>query len=189
MVASNGAMKVAVAGDPGAIGYISRIRVLDLHGRTTALPGAPLAPWWPTWRTADLVAALSQKPDYILPSLSPLGLGGGAPSVVAREFISKADLESYTAAWCDPISFTYRGHEVISMPPSSSGGATMAEMANILEGYDLPSMPWHGPEMVHLYAEAWKRAYLQQLGGRSYQEVLQSLPRSEGIQFEVRWAA
>lgn len=77
---------------PGAIGYISRIRVLDLLGRTTALPGAPLAPWWPTWRTADLVAALSLEPDYILPSLSPHGLGGGAPTVVAREFISPADL-------------------------------------------------------------------------------------------------
>ena len=35
----------------------------------------------------------------------------------------------------------------------------MAEMANILEGYDLGALPWHGAEMVHLYAEAWKRAY------------------------------
>ena len=45
------------------------------------------------------------------------------------------------------------------MPPSSSGGATMAEMANILESYDVGSMEWHGSEMVHLYAEAFKRAY------------------------------
>ncbi len=45
------------------------------------------------------------------------------------------------------------------MPPSSSGGATMAEMANILERWDIGSMPWHGPRMIHLYAEAWKRAY------------------------------
>jgi gamma-glutamyltranspeptidase/glutathione hydrolase len=45
------------------------------------------------------------------------------------------------------------------MPPSSSGGATMAEMANILESYDLGSMPWHEPRMIHLYAEAWKRSY------------------------------
>jgi gamma-glutamyltranspeptidase/glutathione hydrolase len=35
----------------------------------------------------------------------------------------------------------------------------MAEMANILERYDLGALPWQGPEMVHLYAEAWKRAY------------------------------
>ena len=69
------------------------------------------------------------------------------------------DLASYEAAWRDPISFRYRGHSVISMPPSSSGGATMAEMANILERYDIGSIPWHGVEMIHLYAEAWKRAY------------------------------
>ena len=73
--------------------------------------------------------------------------------------ISSADLEAYRAAWRDPIAFTYRGHTVLSMPPSSSGGATMAELANILEQYDLRAMPWHGPEMIHLYAEAWKRAY------------------------------
>jgi len=45
------------------------------------------------------------------------------------------------------------------MPPSSSGGVTMAEIANILEGFDLGSLPYHGPEMVHLYAEGFRRAY------------------------------
>jgi len=88
--------------------------------------------------TADLIVAEMQRGDGI---------------------ISHEDLASYQAAWRDPISFTYRGHTVISMPPSSSGGATMAEMANILEGYDIGSMPWHGPEMLHLYAEAWRRSY------------------------------
>ncbi|MEJ2203510.1 MAG: gamma-glutamyltransferase, partial [Gemmatimonadota bacterium] len=62
-------------------------------------------------------------------------------------------------AWREAITFTYRGNSVISMPPSSSGGVTMAEMANILQRYDLAALRWHGPEMVHLYAEAWKRAY------------------------------
>jgi gamma-glutamyltranspeptidase/glutathione hydrolase len=73
--------------------------------------------------------------------------------------ITRRDLESYTAAWRDPIWFGYRGHEIVSMPPSSSGGATMAEIAHILEGYDLAVAPWHGTRMVHLNAEAWKRAY------------------------------
>lgn len=89
-------------------------------------------------RTADLIVAEMER-------------GGG--------IITHDDLASYDAAWREPVTFTYRGHTVISMPPSSSGGATMAEMAGILEGYELGSMPWHGPEMVHLYAEAWKRAY------------------------------
>jgi gamma-glutamyltranspeptidase/glutathione hydrolase len=89
-------------------------------------------------QTADLIVAEMQRGDGI---------------------ITHDDLASYQAAWRDPISFTYRGHTVISMPPSSSGGATMAEMANILERYDVAGMEWHGTEMIHLYAEAWKRAY------------------------------
>lgn len=73
--------------------------------------------------------------------------------------ITLEDLADYEAVWREPVSFSYRGHTVISMPPSSSGGVTMAEMANILELYDLGSLPWHGHERVHLYAEAWRRAY------------------------------
>lgn len=88
--------------------------------------------------TADLIVAEMER-------------GGG--------IITHDDLAAYEAAWRDPVSFEYRGHTVVSMPPSSSGGPTMAEMGNILEVYDLPSMAWHGPEMIHLYAEAWKRAF------------------------------
>ena len=73
--------------------------------------------------------------------------------------ITLEDLADYEAVWREPVSFSYREHTVISMPPSSSGGVTMAEMANILELYDLGSLPWHGHERVHLYAEAWRRAY------------------------------
>lgn len=73
--------------------------------------------------------------------------------------MTKADLEAYTAAWRDPVVFTYRGHQVVSMAPSSSGGATMALIANILERHDVGALPWHGPGMVHLYAEAFRRAY------------------------------
>jgi gamma-glutamyltranspeptidase/glutathione hydrolase len=73
--------------------------------------------------------------------------------------ITQQDLDQYQALWRDPIRFTYRGDTIISMPPSSSGGVTMAEIANILSRYQLDSMPWHGAEMIHLYAEAFKRAY------------------------------
>jgi gamma-glutamyltranspeptidase/glutathione hydrolase len=88
--------------------------------------------------TADLIVAEMKR-------------GGG--------IITHEDLAGYTAPWREPVKFTYRNNEIISMPPSSSGGATMAEIANILARYDLGSMPWHGPEMIHLYAEAFKRGY------------------------------
>jgi gamma-glutamyltranspeptidase/glutathione hydrolase len=88
--------------------------------------------------TADLIVAEMER-------------GGG--------IITHEDLASYEAAWREPVSFSYRGHTVVSMPPSSSGGATMAEIANILERWDLHALGFQSPEVIHLYAEAWKRAY------------------------------
>jgi gamma-glutamyltranspeptidase / glutathione hydrolase len=88
--------------------------------------------------TADLLVAEMER-------------GGG--------LISHEDLAAYEAAWREPVAFGYRGHTVVSMPPSSSGGATMAEIANILERWDLAALGFQSPEVIHLYAEAWKRAY------------------------------
>ncbi|HEY0015918.1 MAG TPA: gamma-glutamyltransferase [Longimicrobium sp.] len=73
--------------------------------------------------------------------------------------ITRDDMARYRAVWRDPLRFDYRGHEVISMPPPSSGGVTMAEMLNILEGYDLRAMGYLSPEHVHVFAEAARRAY------------------------------
>ena len=74
--------------------------------------------------------------------------------------ITSDDLARYAAVWRDPVEFEYRGHTVISMPPPSSGGATLAEMLNILEGYDLAALGYHSPEHLHLWAEAAKRAFV-----------------------------
>ena len=73
--------------------------------------------------------------------------------------ITHQDLAGYGPAWREPVTFTYRGHTVLSMPPSSSGGATLAEIANILEGFELSGRDRFGAETLHLYAEAWRRAY------------------------------
>jgi gamma-glutamyltranspeptidase/glutathione hydrolase len=69
------------------------------------------------------------------------------------------DMGRYRAVWRDPLRFGYRGHEVISMPPPSSGGVTMAAMLKILEGYDLRSLGYLSPEHAHLFTEAARRAY------------------------------
>jgi gamma-glutamyltranspeptidase/glutathione hydrolase len=73
--------------------------------------------------------------------------------------ITEQDLASYEAAWREPVQFTYRDYEIIAMPPTSSGGLTLALMAKILEGYELSDIPWHSAQMIHLLAETWKRAY------------------------------
>jgi gamma-glutamyltranspeptidase/glutathione hydrolase len=73
--------------------------------------------------------------------------------------ISKEDLEQYDARWREPVRFGYRGYTVLSMPPSSSGGVTLAQSANILETFDLSTLRWHSAREIHLIAEAWKRAF------------------------------
>jgi gamma-glutamyltranspeptidase/glutathione hydrolase len=72
--------------------------------------------------------------------------------------ISHEDLAGYRAIWRDPITIRYRGHTIYSMPPASSGGITMGEIFNIMEGYD-PLPPFGSPSLVHLEAEAMRRAF------------------------------
>ncbi|MHB1311665.1 MAG: gamma-glutamyltransferase [Gemmatimonadaceae bacterium] len=74
--------------------------------------------------------------------------------------ITEADLARYQATERAPVRGTYRGYEIISMPPPSSGGVAMTEMLNILEGYDLAAAGHNTPTYVHLVTEAMRRAFL-----------------------------
>jgi gamma-glutamyltranspeptidase/glutathione hydrolase len=67
------------------------------------------------------------------------------------------DLKSYTAFERAPVRGTYRGYDIVSMPPPSSGGVELIEMLNILEGYDLSHED--AGQTMHLMVEAMKRAY------------------------------
>ncbi|MNK89682.1 Gamma-glutamyltranspeptidase precursor [compost metagenome] len=69
------------------------------------------------------------------------------------------DLAEYQAKWREPIRFTYRGREIISMPPPSSGGMLLAQILTMLEGDDLSKLGYHSPRMMHLIAEVERRAY------------------------------
>lgn len=73
--------------------------------------------------------------------------------------ITRDDLESYKAVKRTPVKGSYRGYEIIAMPPPTSGGVTMIEALNILEGYDLKKMGANSADAVHVMAEAMKRAY------------------------------
>ena len=74
--------------------------------------------------------------------------------------ITKADLAQYEARVRAPVRGTYRGYEVISMPPPSSGGTAMIQMLNILENFDLKAQGRYSPETLHLMIEAMRRAFL-----------------------------
>ena len=69
------------------------------------------------------------------------------------------DLRGYVAKERTPLRGNYRGHEIISMPPPSSGGAVLIEMLNILEGYDLQKFEASSSDRYHLMAEAMRRAF------------------------------
>ena len=73
--------------------------------------------------------------------------------------ITQADLLSYRPHRRAPIQALYRGHEIISMPPSSSGGTALVQMLNILEGYDLATSGFGSAGTVHLMTEAMRRTF------------------------------
>jgi gamma-glutamyltranspeptidase/glutathione hydrolase len=73
--------------------------------------------------------------------------------------ITLADMRGYVAKERIPVRASYRGYEIISMPPPSSGGAVLIEMLNILEGYDLGKLDSASSERYHLMTEAMRRAF------------------------------
>ena len=68
------------------------------------------------------------------------------------------DLKNYRAEEREPVRGTYRGYDIVSMPPPSSGGVALIETLNILEGYDLAKLG-RGEQSMHDMIEAMKRAY------------------------------
>lgn len=73
--------------------------------------------------------------------------------------ITAGDLARYEVKEREPVRGTYRGYEIISAPPPSSGGTALIEILNILEGYDLARAKQRSAEDVHLTVEAFRRAY------------------------------
>ncbi len=124
------------------------------------LPGGrPLAPG-ATWRQSELARTL----ELIADSGSAGFYRGRTADLIAQEMrrsgglITRADLDAYQPAWREPIRIDYRGWAIYSMPPSSSGGVTMGEIFNILEGYGrLPA--FGSAELDHLEVEAMRRAF------------------------------
>jgi len=73
--------------------------------------------------------------------------------------ITADDLSHYEVKEREPVRGTYRGYEVISAPPPSSGGTVLIESLNILEGYDLERMQDRSAQSIHYTVEAFRRAF------------------------------
>ena len=125
------------------------------------VPGGSAPAVGSTFKNPDLAKVLRRIAEE-----GPKGFyrGPTADALVAEMkrgggLISSEDLSTYEAKWRTPVTFQYRGHRVVSMPPPSSGGLTLAMMSAILEPYPLAKMGWHSPEEIHLLAEASRRAF------------------------------
>ena len=73
--------------------------------------------------------------------------------------ITKSDLENYNPVWRKPLISQYRGNNVITMGPPSSGGLHIIQMLNILENYDLKEMNHNSKDYINLLTEVMKYAY------------------------------
>ncbi len=122
--------------------------------------GVPYEPG-DTLRQPDLARTLER-----IAADGPAGFYGGETARLVEQemkahggLITATDLEAYKPEKRTPIRGTYRGYEILSMPPISSGGTALVEMLNILEGYDLGASGSGSARTVHLMVEAMRRAY------------------------------
>ncbi len=73
--------------------------------------------------------------------------------------ITLDDLKNYRAVEREPLRTTYRGYEIITVPPPSSGGVALIEMLHILEGFELRALGHNSADYVHLLVETMRRAF------------------------------
>ena len=113
------------------------------------------------WKQPDLAATLKR-----IQKNGSDGFYKGETARLLAEFMEKnqgmislEDLEKYEAQELEPIHGSYRGYDIYSMPPPSSGGITLVGMLNILEGYDLKLLGHNSARYLHLLTEAMRRAY------------------------------
>jgi len=129
--------------------------------------------------------AIFQKPDHtpyrsgdlfrqpeLAASLERIALEGPAAfyrGSLAREMVAKvtamggiwseSDLAEYRALERAPIAFSYRGHDIVAMPPPSAGGIILAQILTASEQLGLYAMPWDSIPRMHLYVEVLRRAF------------------------------
>ncbi len=90
---------------------------------------------------------------------------GPVAALIAEEMrrggglISESDLADYRPVEREPVRSEYRGHEIVAVPPSSSGGTTLVEELNILEQFDLKMQGRWSPETLHQMIESMRRAF------------------------------
>ena len=143
------------------------------------------------FRQPDLAAALKR-----IANKGPDGFYKGATAdLIVKEMqrgggiITHEDLAGYEAKRRAPVRGTYRGYDVLSMPPPSSGGVAIVEMLNILEGYDLTATGFGSADTLHLMTESMRRSYADRaryMGDPDYVEMPLERLTSKAYAAELR---
>ncbi|MFQ5689598.1 MAG: gamma-glutamyltransferase [Gemmatimonadota bacterium] len=125
------------------------------------LPGGEVPDAGSTYRQPDLARTLRAIAES---GASAFYRGWIADSIAAQMerdggIIRRQDLAAYEAVWREPVRISYEGREILSMPPPSSGGVTLAELLNVVSKFDLAEAGWHSARAIHLMVEAMRRAY------------------------------
>lgn len=122
--------------------------------------GAPYEPG-EIFRQPDLARTLERIADR-----GPAGFyEGETAELVEKEMaargglITRADLKAYQPKKRVPLAGTYRGYDILTMPPISSGGVGLVEQLNILEGYDLKGLGFRSAGATHAMIEAMRRSF------------------------------
>ena len=151
-----------VVGEPFARSLASNARLIgQFGGARVFLPdGKPLAVG-----TRLVQPDLAQTLHRIAEQGAPGFYTGKTAQLIADEMhrdggiITTEDLGQYKPVWREPIKSSYRGYSLLTMPPSSSGGITVTETLNILEGF-APVPPFGSAEYAHVLGSAYQRAFI-----------------------------
>ncbi|AJJ73092.1 gamma-glutamyltransferase [Yersinia pseudotuberculosis] len=108
---------------------------------------------------ADTLSAISEKgPDAFYQGKIPQAVEAAAKK--GGGILTAADFADYKITETAPITCSYRGYKFVSAPPPSSGGVTLCETLNVLEGYNLKSMGFNSADYIHTLTEAMRHAYM-----------------------------
>ncbi|WP_407638256.1 gamma-glutamyltransferase [Aureimonas frigidaquae] len=74
--------------------------------------------------------------------------------------LAKSDFEDYAVRELEPVACNYRGYDIVSSPPPSSGGLVICEILNVLEGYPISYLGYGSAETTRLMVEAMRHAFV-----------------------------
>ncbi|MBS0968236.1 MULTISPECIES: gamma-glutamyltransferase [Yersiniaceae] len=108
---------------------------------------------------ANTLEAIAQRgPDAFYKGKIPAAVEAAAKK--GGGLLTAKDFADYRISEAAPLTCSYRGYKFVSSPPPSSGGTTLCETLNILEGYNLKEMGFNSAASVHVLTEAMRHAYM-----------------------------